>query len=100
MLMSEPLKLDAEYHTTRAALIDAGINMSGSIDALYRDWLRWRNQGKSLSGIDSIDIERADRWWSLHLAQFRTLIDPLHVTARAERVRKDRNQVRAKPRPV
>ena|SRR5579859_4018917 len=98
--MEEPLKLDEEYRTTRAALINAGINMTGSIDALYRDWLRWRNKSKSRSGIDNLAVERADRWWGLHLAQFRSLIDPPHVAARAERVRKDRNVVRTKAHPV
>jgi hypothetical protein len=88
--MRATLKLDEEYRSTRAALIGAGIKMTDSIDALYRDWLRWRNKSRSRAGVDNITAAHADRWWTLHLIQFRTLIDPVHVAARAERVRKDR----------
>jgi hypothetical protein len=95
--MSAALKLEEEYRSTRAALLSAGINMTDSIDALYRDWLRWRSKSRRLAGLDNSAAARADHWWTLHLAQFRTLIDPLHVTARAERIRKDLVVVRHRP---
>jgi hypothetical protein len=98
--MSVTLNLDQEYRSTRAALIKAGINMTDSIDALYRDWHWWRNKSKSLDGIADTATVSADRWWTLHLAQLRTLIDPLHVAARAERIRKDRKAVRNKVHPI
>ena len=91
--------LEEEYRSTRAALIDQ-IDMTDSIDALYRDWVRWRNKPQSLAGANHIATTTADEWWALHLTQFRTLIDPLHVAARAERIRKDQNSVRARPHPV
>lgn len=95
--MSTVLNLDEEYRSTRAALVNAGINMTDSIDALYRDWRRWRDKSKPLSAGESVDAANLDRWWSLHLAQFRSLIDPLRVAARAERVRKDQSAVRSRP---
>ena len=95
--MNALLKLDKEYRSTRAALVDAGINMTDSIDALYRDWVKWRDRSKSLAEVDDIATAMADQWWSLHLVQFRTLIDPLHVAARAARLRKDQNSVRPRP---
>jgi hypothetical protein len=98
--MAAILKLDAEYRLTRAALINAGVDMTGSMDALYRDWRRWRDKSKSLAAVDSAEVANADQWWSRHLAQFRCLIDPLHVAARAERARKDRGAVRARPHPA
>jgi len=90
--------LDEEYRSTRAALINAGVNMTDSIDALYSDWRRGRENSKSrvVSG-DGVDVASLDRWWALHLAQFRSLIDPSRVAARAERVRKDRDMVRPRP---
>src|ERR1700683_4083055 len=98
--MSAVLKLDEEYRSTRAALINAGINMTDSIDALYRDWCRWREKSKSRAAGESVDGVNLDRWWALHLAQFRSLIDPLRVAARAERVRKDRDAVSPRPHPA
>ncbi len=95
--MNALLKLDEEYRSTRAALVDAGINMTDSIDALYRDWRRWREK----TSRESVGIANADRWWALHLAQFRSLIDPLRVAARAERVRKDSQSAEpVKPHPA
>lgn len=98
--MSAILNLDEEYRSTRAALVNAGINMTDSIDALYRDWRRWRDKSKSLDVGESPDAANLDRWWALHLAQFRSLIDPERVAARAERVRKDCDAVRARPHPA
>lgn len=95
-----PLKLDEEYRSTRAALINAGVDMTGSMDALYRDWRRWRYKSKSLAAVDRAEVANADQWWSRHLAQFRCLIDPPHVAARAERARKDRGAGRARPHPA
>lgn len=94
------LKLDEEYRLTRAALINAGVDITGSMDALYRDWRRWRYKSNFLAAVDSAEVANADQWWSRHLAQFRCLIDPLHVAARAERARKDRGAVRARPHPA
>jgi hypothetical protein len=37
------INLEKQYHLTRAALISAGLDMNGSIDALYRDWRRYGN---------------------------------------------------------
>jgi hypothetical protein len=92
--MSENLKLDEEYRLTRAALVDAGIDMTDSMDALYRDWRRWRAKSASRPSGDIVGVANADDWWAHHLQQFRSLIDPVHVAARAERARKDRNSTR------
>lgn len=99
-MMTAILNLDEEYQSTRAALVKAGINMTDSLDALYRDWHRWRDKSQSRSAGASVGAANADRWWALHLAQFRTLIDPLRVAARAERVRKDRIAVRPRSHPA
>jgi hypothetical protein len=93
--MTTTVNLEEEYRLTRAALVKAGVDMTGSIDALYRDWQRWRAQPNAKSG--GLRVADPDRWWAQHLAQFRALIDPLHVAARAERVRKDRDAVRTRP---
>jgi|HubBroStandDraft_6_1064221.scaffolds.fasta_scaffold1132445_1 hypothetical protein len=87
------LKLDEEYRLTRAALINAGVDMTGTMDALYRDWLRWRSDAEFLGAAASAGVVNADQWWARHLVQFRRLIDPLHVSARAERARKDHSLV-------
>lgn len=86
--------LDAEYRLIRAALADAGLSLTDSMDALYRDWRRWREKAKSLGGVDRERMADADQWWARHLAQFRSLIDPSHLAARAERARKDESVVR------
>jgi hypothetical protein len=39
--------LEEQYRFTRAALVSAGLDMNGSIDALYRDWRRWRTRRTS-----------------------------------------------------
>jgi hypothetical protein len=98
-MMSNNLKLVEEYRVTRAALVSAGVDMSDSMDALYRDWRRWRDKSESMATVDAARVARVDRWWADHLEQFRRLIDPLHVAARADRTRKDRNAVRTKPQP-
>ena len=74
--------------------------MTDSIDALYRDWRRWRDKSKSWSAVDNVGVVNADQWWALHLAQFRSLIDPIHVAARVERARKDRNVASTRPHPA
>jgi hypothetical protein len=91
------LKLDEEYRLVRAAVVNAGVDMTDSMDALYRDWRRWRDKLESLAAVDRVGIANADQWWAHHLAQFWRMIDPLHVAARAERARKDRSAVRARP---
>src|SRR5947209_580196 len=88
--MTTTPELDEEYRLTRAALVDAGVDVTDSMDSLYRDWCQRRNKAKSRARVDSAALGNADQWWSGHLAQFRCLIDPLRVAARAERVRKDR----------
>jgi hypothetical protein len=98
--MTTKLKLVEEYRVTRAALVNAGVDMTDSMDALYRDWRRWRDKSESTVTVDAVALARVDQWWADHLAQFRSLIDPLHVAARADRTRKDRNAVRTKSQPV
>ena len=87
--MTATLELDEEYRLTRAALVNAGVDITDSMDALYRDWRRWRDKLESRVQV-SATVGDADQWWRRHLAQFRCLIDPPHVAARAERARKDR----------
>jgi hypothetical protein len=88
--MSAALQLNEEYQLTRAALVNAGIEMTDSMDTLYREWRRWRGGLGSRVRANSAAVGEADQWWSYHLAQFRSLIDPRHIAARAERARKDR----------
>jgi len=82
------VSLEEQYHSTRAALVSAGLDMNGSIDALYRDWRRWRDKSP-LTPPNRIAMKNADQWWARHLAQFRSLIDSVHVTARSVRADKD-----------
>jgi hypothetical protein len=78
--------LEQEYRSIRQALIDAGL-MTSSIDALYADWQRRRNESLSPRvGAYAVD---ANQWWARHLSQFRILMDREQLAARAERVRKD-----------
>lgn len=88
--MTATLELDEEYRLTRAALVNAGVDMTDSMDALYRDWRRWRDKLESRVRVNSATVGDADQWWRRHLAQFRCLIDPQHVAARAKRTHKDR----------
>jgi hypothetical protein len=83
------INLEEQYRLTRAALVRAGLDMNGSIDALYRDWRRWRDKPKPFSLPNRVAIKNADQWWARHLVQFRCLIDPVHVTARSVRALKD-----------
>jgi hypothetical protein len=91
------INLEERYRLTRAALVSAGLDMNGSIDALYRDWRRWRDKPKPLTLPDGVAIWDADQWWARHLAQFRCLIDPVHVTARAVRARKGMDETATNP---
>jgi hypothetical protein len=84
--------LEEEYRLTRAALVRAGLDMNGSIDALYRDWRRWRDKSNRSAPGDRAAIRNADEWWARHLAQFRSLIDPVHVSARSVRAGKDERE--------
>lgn len=88
-MTSANLSLEEEYRLTRTALVNAGLNMTGSMDALYRDWRRWRDKLEAMAPLDRVATGKVDQWWARHLAQFRCLIDPVHVTARAVRARKD-----------
>jgi hypothetical protein len=97
--MTAIVDLEAEYRLTRAALLNAGVDMTDSMDALYRDWRRWRDQPKSLAPVDRARVAGLDQWWARHLKQFQSLIDPPHVAARAERTRKDQGAVRTSPHP-
>ena len=92
--MTDIVDLEAEYRLTRAALMNAGVDMTDSMDALYCDWRRWRDQPKSLAPVDRARVAGLDQWWARHLEQFRSLIDAPHVAARAERTRKDQSAVR------
>ncbi len=83
------ISLEETYRLTRNALVKAGLDMSGSMDALYRDWRRWREKLESMVPPDRVAIGKVDQWWAQHLGQFGCLIDPLHLTARAVRARKD-----------
>ena len=83
------ISLEEKYRLTRKALVKAGLDMTGGMDALYRDWRRWRDKLESTVPVDSVAIGKVDEWWARHLVQFRCLIDPLHVTARAVRTQKD-----------
>ncbi|MGH7841025.1 MAG: hypothetical protein ACREQT_05820 [Candidatus Binataceae bacterium] len=87
--MTTTVNLDEEYRAVRASLARAGLDMTGSIDALYRDWRRWRDKSQARRSADHAAARVADQWWARHLEQFRALIDAPHVAARAERVRKD-----------
>ena len=98
--MATIVDLDAEYRMTRAALVDAGVDMTDSIDALYRDWRRWRDKFQSKAAADRARAVNPDLWWSRHLAQFRSLTDSLHAAARAERARKDHVAARVKHHPA
>ena len=92
--MSAIVDLEAEYRLTRAALLNAGVDITDSMDALYRDWRRWRDQPKFLAPVDRTRVAGLDQWWSRHLEQFRSLIDAPNAAARAERTRKDQSAVR------
>jgi hypothetical protein len=83
------ISLEEKYRLTRKALVKAGLDMTASMDALYRDWRRWRDKLESIVPVDSVATGKVDQWWARHLVQFRCLIDPVHVTARAVRARKD-----------
>jgi hypothetical protein len=93
------IDLEAEYRLTRAALVNAGVDMTDSMDALYRDWRRWRDNDRTRfpAAVDRVGVAGLDQWWARHLAQFRSLIDPPHVAARAQRALKDQSVVRTRP---
>jgi hypothetical protein len=74
-MTSANISLEEEYRLTRTALVNAGLNMNGSMDALYRDWRRWRDKLESMAPLDSVATGKVDQWWARHLAQFRCLID-------------------------
>src|SRR5215469_13387237 len=97
--MHAVVDLEAEYLLTRAALMKAGVDVTDSMDGLYRDWRRWRDKRRSSATLNRAQVAGVDQWWARHLAQFRSLIDPPHVAARAERARKDESAVRTKPHP-
>ena len=92
--------LEAKYRLTRKALVKAGLDMTVSMDALYRDWRRRRDKLESMARLDSVATGQVDQWWAQHLAQFRCLIDPVHVTARAVRARKDSAGAHSRGRSV
>jgi hypothetical protein len=87
--ITDRVDLEAEYRRTRAALLSAGVDMTDNMDALYRDWRRWRDMPKTVTQANRPGVVAVDQWWARHLAQFRSLIDAPHVAARAERARKD-----------
>src|SRR5271169_6586562 len=79
------ISLEEQYRLTRTALLNAGLDMTANMDALYRDWRQWRGKLESMAPLDSVATGKLDQWWARHLAQFRCLMDPVHVTARAAR---------------
>jgi len=83
------ISLEEKYRLTRKALVKAGLDMTGGMDALYRDWRRWRDKLEMMVRVESVAIGKVDEWWARHMVQFACLIDPLHVTARAVRAQKD-----------
>jgi predicted NUDIX family NTP pyrophosphohydrolase len=93
------INLEAEYRLTRAALVNAGLDMTNSIDALYRDWRRWRDKSKSLAAVDRVGVADPDQWWARHLAQFRSLIERRVNNDSAFRFSIDKDRTRTKERP-
>ena len=61
------ISLEEKYRLTRKALVKAGLDMTGGMDALYRDWRLWRD--RSMAARDSVAIGKLDRWWARHLVQ-------------------------------
>ena len=53
LFMTTIVDLDAEYRLTRAALVDAGVEMTDSMDTLYRDWRRWRDRSGARAAVGS-----------------------------------------------
>ena len=47
--ITDRVDLEAEYRRTRAALLNAGVDMTDNMDALYRDWRRWRDMPKTVT---------------------------------------------------
>jgi len=48
------VSLEEEYRLTRTALVKAGLDMTASMDALYRDWRRRRDKLESMGRLDSV----------------------------------------------
>jgi len=97
--MHAVIDLEAEHLLTRAAVMKAGVDVTDSIDGLYRDWRRWRDGRSSSAPTNLAQAAYVDQRWVRHLAH-RSLIDPPHVAARAERVRKDESAVHTRPHPA
>jgi len=89
MTAAASISLEEKHRLTRKALVKAGLDVTSSMDALYRDWRRWRDKLESMVPLDSVAIGQLDQWWARQLVQFRCLTDPQQVTARAMRARKD-----------
>lgn len=61
VIVSAILKLDEEYRLIRAALVNAGVDMTDSMDSLYRDWRRWRDKSNALAALDNVGVSNADQ---------------------------------------
>jgi hypothetical protein len=48
------ISLEEKYRLTREALVKAGLDMTGGMDALYRDWRRWRDKLESMVPVESV----------------------------------------------
>lgn len=86
-MTTNTIDLEQEYRSVRQALVRARL-MVGSIDALHADWQRWANDSKSAVGRHRAASD-VNQWWAQHLSQFRCLMNPAHLTARAVRKLKD-----------
>jgi hypothetical protein len=74
LMTAANVSLEEEYRLTRTALVKAGLDMTASMDALYRDWRRRRDKLESMARLDRVGRYRT-QWWARHLAQFRCLIN-------------------------
>ena len=61
------ISLEEKYRLTRKALVKAGLDMTAGMDALYRDWRRWRDKLETMVRVDSVAIGKVDECWARHL---------------------------------
>ena len=61
------ISLEEKYRLTRKALVKAGLDITGGMDALHRDWRRWRDKLETMVRVDSVAIGKVDECWARHL---------------------------------